>query len=181
MKARTRLWLRVILALLFATGLAVTARHVRLFYADVAPFHQMYYSATPAQDAAVTERLIMTHFITPGLALGLVLVLLPSFVYGNPRRLTRILSLMFLLAGLQGCTTCARLPYGFGSGYEHANEVQHYHLELSRWTITLSLGISVLLLFAGTLCPPVSWRQRQDVEQRETNTKSGEQIQGTQR
>lgn len=145
MKTSICLWYRVVLVPLLLVALVTVARQVRLFYADVAPFHQMYLLATPAQDAAVTKRLLMAHFLFPGLVLALLLVLAPSVVLRNARRFRRILGLFFLLAGLQGCATVARLPYGFGSSYEHASAAQHHHLALAGWTGILGIGIAVLL------------------------------------
>lgn len=137
--------------------LLISVWQIRLLYAEVAPFHQRYLVATPAQNASVTNRLYIA-FVT----LPLVAVLLCIATGGVGAVWTRgglrIVAGACFVTGLHGWFVWSRLPYGFGSSYEHASAAQHFHLKLATTTGVAGLLLAAVLLVSSFLL--VSRRHR---------------------
>lgn len=132
-------------ALVGATAVLLISTWQRwLLYADAAPFHQPYTAATPAQNASVTLRMCIALMDLPLVAVLLCVAARGAGAVWSRGGLRVVAGASFVTA-LHGWVVRFRLPYGFGSGYEHASAAQHLHLALAT-----TAGIAGLTL-AGAL------------------------------
>jgi hypothetical protein len=143
----------ILVPLLVATVAA--AQPLVALYARPDPFRAPYQSASEAEQRAITRRLAVTLFVLPLAAAALVTALL-----GRRNRRTvavALASASFFIAtsGFHAITIWLRLPYAFGSSYEHASPEQLGHLALaSRGALSLIalgaiLGLAALAVRRG--------------------------------
>ena len=144
--------LRIAALVVGAAVLLASVWQAWLLHTDAAPFHQPYLTATPSQDTAVTLRMPVASVGIPLAAVILVLAAAGSAVARRWRACARVIGVGLLLVGLHGCYVRLRLPYGFGSGYEHASAAQHLHMTLGNASGAIGIILAVGLL-AVSLIP----------------------------
>jgi len=138
-------WARIAGFALGAAALGYCAYEAWQLYTQPAPFHQMYYKATPQEDRAVTYRLFPALVGLPLAVIVTIVAIRAPRIRLDPRRWLRVLAWILLLTAFQGCTACARFPYGFGSSYEHATAAQHFHMAIAGRTASVALVLAVFL------------------------------------
>lgn len=121
-----------------------------LLYAHAAPFHQLYTAATEPQNRAVTWRILLA---VAGPPIAVALLCVAGFTSpptrGPRRRFAFTFAVVCLLSGLHAAAIRWCLPYGFGSGYEHASDSQHLHLTIAGAGGLTALSLSVVLATLG--------------------------------
>lgn len=113
-------------------------------YAGPAPFKQMYYNASGEQNRVVTYRLPVALIVTPVAMIAMGAGLAGKRIVLHPKRWLRVLGFVFLFNAIHACGMCGSLPYGFGSSYEHASAEQLKHLQFTRYTTFVSLGLAII-------------------------------------
>lgn len=138
--------LRVRIAVLALAGIlaAYCLWETMALYAGPAPFRQMYYDASGEQDREVTRRLPVVLILVPIAIIAMGAGLAGKRIVLHPKKWLGVLGLVLLLNGLHACGMCGSLPYGFGSSYEHASAEQMRHLDFTRYTTFVSLGLAML-------------------------------------
>jgi hypothetical protein len=147
-------WARWVLAAA-ATGVLVWCGVAAWWlYTESAPFRQPYLSATAAQNAEVTARLVVVLVGLPLGAAGLIACAGWRKLIVNRRWLV-LLSAMWLAGAAHAYMVRLSLPYGFGSAYEHASAEQMMHLR-----VALLVGGAGLVLAAATMAAAVRMGRR---------------------
>ncbi len=113
-------------------------------YSGPAPFRQMYDEASGQQDQEVTRRLLVVLILVPIAIVAMGAGLAGKRIVLHPKKSLRALGLIFLLNGVHACGMCGSLPYGFGSSYQHASAEQMRHLDFTRYTTFVSLGLALV-------------------------------------
>lgn len=127
-------------------ALGICAWQAWLLHSGPAPFRQDYRLATGDQNVVATRRIALALLGAPsafGLLLGAMFV---GRAVLTPRRAALALALMFFVVGVYGLGVYGSLPYGFGSGYEHASPAQRFHLKLAGTTGSVAFVLGVLSL-----------------------------------
>lgn len=128
------------------TGIAaliVSAWNAWLLYTDAAPFRQPYRSATSQQNAAVLARM---GVVLGGLPMSAAFLGLAWLRRPATRKWIAVVGGACLLTSVHAQSIAARLPYGFGSSYEHASPAQHTHLMLAQAVAIAGVVLAFALL-----------------------------------
>lgn len=126
--------------------MGICACQAWLLHSGPAPFHQDYRLATDDQNEVATRRIALALLGAPT-ALGLLLgAMFVGRADMTPRRAAIALAFMFILVGVYGLGIYGSLPYGFGSGYEHASPAQRFHLKLAGTTGSVAFVLGFLSL-----------------------------------
>lgn len=128
-------------------GAMQTAR----LYLEPAPLHVPHRVSTPEEDAAVTPRLVASLVGLP--AAGFLFI--AAWLVSRPRR-RRVTALfaascVAAAAAIHAGWIFLHLPYGFGSGYDHANASERAHLRISGGVAGAALATALGLGAAGVV------------------------------
>jgi hypothetical protein len=132
-------------------ALAYVGLEMALLVVEPAPYNQGYGRATDAQNASVTRRLALAVFAAPLLTVLTIYAVFPAKTFSTSSGLPKLIGAILLLSAFGSCAVGFSLPYGFGSGYEHASAAQHTHLNLTANGGILHLVLGLVLLFIGFL------------------------------
>lgn len=122
---------RVGRVLLLGSSTALTAYgfvRVASLLAEPAPFRQPYWQATCAQNLRVASHLLWGMLGAP-LGLFLAILAMPGGRLSSVAKMTAG-GAVFLLFACLALAAELRLPYGFGSEYEHISKLQELHLHI---------------------------------------------------
>ena len=145
-------WIRLALLVVAGGALVFCSRHVVALHCEQAPLHQYYTKATPADDAAVSQRMPIALIAVPIALAVTLLAVLGGRALCSWRAWVGVVAAVCLLAGLHGCYIWSRLPYGWGKGYEHVNTAQRSHLDMAMGVGRIGVD-AALLLGAAALLP----------------------------
>jgi hypothetical protein len=149
--------LRIAMLLAVLAALIPVAVQVGLLYQEGADYEQ-----PPAESLLITRRLILALYALPALLAAASFLALPRLTCCNAVRCLRVLATLSLLTGMQGCVIVLSLPYGFGSGYEHASAEQWRHLRMTGYTGEGGVLLAVGLLFLSFIVKDSQeWSRRQ--------------------